>query len=219
MTSRTRIKEIFGGDMQFDVIIGNPPYQTDEMLYKNPRPQFVQWSKVMSKTARLRIYAYSIADAAHAGLLKIGQTTREVKSRVAEQLKTAAIRNYRIELDEPAEREDGTLFTDFDVREALRRKGFELVSGEWMRCSIADVRTVLAELRTGRPFTGTHHETFGMRAEQRRRWKRLTPISNRSGQRTKKPLRVSCGTRRCASARPSPPISSPKSSAPGACSS
>jgi hypothetical protein len=33
--------------------------------------------------ARPRIYAYSIADAAHAGLLKIGQTTREVKQRVA----------------------------------------------------------------------------------------------------------------------------------------
>jgi len=29
--------------------------------------------------ARLRIYAYSIADRAHAGLLKIGQTTRESK--------------------------------------------------------------------------------------------------------------------------------------------
>jgi hypothetical protein len=117
-------------------------------------------------TARLRIYAYSIDDAAHAGLLKIGQTTRDVKSRVAEQLKTAAIQNYRIELDEPAERKDGTLFTDFEVREALRRKGFELASGEWMRCTVADVRTVLAELRTGRPFTGTHHQTFGMRAEQ-----------------------------------------------------
>jgi hypothetical protein len=32
-----------------------------------PRPQ-----------ARPRIYAYSIADAAHAGLLKVGQTTRDV---------------------------------------------------------------------------------------------------------------------------------------------
>ena len=35
--------------------------------------------------ARPRIYAYAIADKAHAGLLKIGQTTRNVKHRVAEQ--------------------------------------------------------------------------------------------------------------------------------------
>ena len=59
--------------------------------------------------ARPRIYAYSIADAAHTGLLKVGQTTRDVKQRIAEQLKTAAIKNYRIELDESAERDDGTL--------------------------------------------------------------------------------------------------------------
>jgi hypothetical protein len=38
--------------------------------------------------ARPRIYAYAIADKAHAGLLKVGQTTREVKQCVAEQLKT-----------------------------------------------------------------------------------------------------------------------------------
>ena len=40
--------------------------------------------------ARPRIYAYSIDDKAHGGLLKIGQTTREVKRRIAEQLRTAA---------------------------------------------------------------------------------------------------------------------------------
>lgn len=117
--------------------------------------------------ARPRIYAYSIDDAAHAGLLKIGQTTREVKARVAEQLKTAAIGNYRIELDEPAEREDGTVFTDFEVRAALEKKKFEIVTGEWVRCAVADVQTVLAELRTGRPLSGTHRQTFPMRAEQR----------------------------------------------------
>lgn len=32
--------------------------------------------------ARLRIYAYSIDDEAHKGLLKVGQTTRDVKQRV-----------------------------------------------------------------------------------------------------------------------------------------
>jgi hypothetical protein len=36
--------------------------------------------------ARPRIYAYSIDDKAHTGLLKVGQTTRNVKERVAEQL-------------------------------------------------------------------------------------------------------------------------------------
>ena len=51
---------------------------------------------------RPRIYAYAIADAAHAGLLKVGQTTRDVRQRVAEQLKTAAIQNFTIELDENA---------------------------------------------------------------------------------------------------------------------
>ena len=116
--------------------------------------------------ARPRIYAYSIADEAHKGLLKVGQTTRDVKRRVAEQLRTAAITNFRIELDEPAERDDGTIFTDHDVRAALIRKGIENTSLEWMRCTLADVHTVLTELRTGLRFSGTHHQTFPMRREQ-----------------------------------------------------
>ena len=33
--------------------------------------------------ARPRIYAYSIADEAHRGLMKVGQTTRDVKQRIA----------------------------------------------------------------------------------------------------------------------------------------
>src|SRR5438876_830271 len=116
--------------------------------------------------ARPRIYAYSIDDKAHAGLLKVGQTTRDVKQRVAEQVRTAAIKNYRIELDEPAERHDGATFSDHEVRAALARKGFENAELEWMRCTVKDVQTVLAEMRTGQRFTGTHHETFAMRREQ-----------------------------------------------------
>jgi len=116
--------------------------------------------------ARPRIYAYAIDDPAHKGLLKVGQTTRNVKQRVAEQLKTAAIRNYAIVLDEPAEREYGSIFSDHQVRAALVKKRFDKIELEWMRCSVRDVKTVLAELRTGEQFTGTHHETFPMRREQ-----------------------------------------------------
>jgi hypothetical protein len=116
--------------------------------------------------ARPRIYAYSIDDKDHKGLLKVGQTTRDIKQRVDEQLKTAAIKNYRIELDESAERDDGTIFTDHEVRAALVRKKFENIELEWMRCTIQDLKTVLTELRTGQQFTGTHSERFPMRREQ-----------------------------------------------------
>src|SRR5258705_2703458 len=116
--------------------------------------------------ARPRIYAYSIDDKAHTGLVKVGQTTRDVKQRVAEQVKTAAIKNYTIELDEFAGRDDGSIFSDHEVRAALVKKGFENTELEWMRCGVKDVKTVLTELRTGQRFTGTHHQTFLMRWEQ-----------------------------------------------------
>lgn len=116
--------------------------------------------------ARLRIYAYSIEDEAHAGWLKVGQTTLDVKKRVAQQLKTAAIKNFTIRLDEPAECDDGSFFTDHQVRARLKAKGFLNPELEWMRCALADVETVITELRTGQQLTGTHHETFAMRPEQ-----------------------------------------------------
>jgi hypothetical protein len=115
---------------------------------------------------RLRVYAYAIDDDHHAGLLKIGQSTRDVKKRIAEQTKTAGIKNYHIELDEPAETIDGATFTDFDVRAALKAKGHVNPFGEWMQCTLADVVTAIDELRTGVVFQGTHDLTFSMRREQ-----------------------------------------------------
>jgi hypothetical protein len=116
--------------------------------------------------ARLHIYAYSIEDGAHAGLLKVGQTIHDVKTRVAQQLKTAAIKNYTIHLDEPAERDNGSVITDHQVRARLKAKGFANPELEWMECTVVDVQTAITELRTGQVLTGSHHETFTMRPEQ-----------------------------------------------------
>jgi hypothetical protein len=118
--------------------------------------------------ARLRLYCYTLKGEDHEGLIKVGQTTRDVVKRIAEQTKTAGIKPT-IVLDVPAEREDGTPFTDHQVRARLVAKGFENVAEvgkEWMRCTLADVQTAITELRTGQKLTGTHHETFPMRAEQ-----------------------------------------------------
>ncbi|HEY3783059.1 MAG TPA: DEAD/DEAH box helicase family protein [Fimbriimonadaceae bacterium] len=117
--------------------------------------------------ARPRIYAYSITDQAHKDLLKVGQTTRDVKKRIQEQLKTAAIKNFTVELDEPGVCEDGTVITDHQVRAALVKKGLVNHELEWMKCTVADVLTVLAEIRSGQRFTGSHHERFEMRQEQK----------------------------------------------------
>lgn len=126
-----------------------------------PRPQ-----------SRLRIYAYSIDSESHAGLLKVGQTTQDVKQRVDQQTKTAGIA-ARIEMNESAERADGTVFTDHQVRTHLAGKGFPVVkpSGnagrEWVRCSLMDLKKAIVEIRAGKRYSGTHHETFDMRDEQK----------------------------------------------------
>jgi hypothetical protein len=115
---------------------------------------------------RLRIYAYSINDEAHQGMLKIGQTTQSVQLRVAQQVKTALVKNYTIHLDESAERDDGSIISDHEVRARLRNKGFPKVDLEWMRCKPIDVHVAIAELRTRQHLTGTHHQMFPMRPEQ-----------------------------------------------------
>jgi len=121
---------------------------------------------------RLRIYAWTPNDppAAYVGLIKVGQTTREDVNDRIRQSQGQMSQAYTLHIDDVAEREDGSGFRDGDIRQRLIEKSFENVvigaSREWMRCSPADVKTAIAELKNGLRFTGTHHEDFPMRAEQ-----------------------------------------------------
>jgi hypothetical protein len=122
--------------------------------------------------ARLHIYAWTPNDppAKYVGLIKVGQTTREDVNERIRQSQGQMQQEYTLHIDEIAEREDGTIFRDSDVRQRLIDKGFENVviksSREWMRCSVPDVKTAIIELQKGQPLTGTHHLTFPMRREQ-----------------------------------------------------
>lgn len=116
--------------------------------------------------ARLRIYAWSTeAITKYQGCLKVGQTTQEVNTRIR-QSQGVAQYPYILEVDESAERTDGSVFRDGAVRDHLKQKGFENVELEWMRCSAKDVLVALKELQTGEIRTGSHHEDFKMRDEQ-----------------------------------------------------
>ena len=122
--------------------------------------------------ARLRIYAWKPNDspAAYAGLIKVGQTTREDVNLRIKQSQGQMQQEYTLHLDAPAEREDGSPFSDGEVRQRLIDKGFENVvigaSREWMRCTPDDVKTAVTELQRGLRLTGTHHLKFPLRDEQ-----------------------------------------------------
>lgn len=118
--------------------------------------------------ARLRIYAWSTKDVAkYNGCLKVGQTTVDVNTRIRRSQGVAQF-EYILEVDEIAEKDDGTFFRDKTVRDRLVQKGFENVELEWMRCSAKDVIAAIQELRSGQLKVGNHIEIFTLREEQSR---------------------------------------------------
>ena len=112
------------------------------------------------------IYVYELPNATdRAGLLKIGFTNRDVKKRIKEQIGTAGV-EYKIVLEVSAMREDGSSFSDHDIHRYLRQKGFENPNGEWFRCNIDDVKSVIIAIKSGKENTESRTLTFGMRPEQ-----------------------------------------------------
>jgi hypothetical protein len=79
------------------------------------------------------IYAYQDTNPQFNGLLKVGYTTVDAQSRVAQQYPTKrpGPLPYRIVLAESSMRNDGTAFTDHDVHRYLRLTGIKNVGGEW----------------------------------------------------------------------------------------
>nr|WP_246237107.1 DEAD/DEAH box helicase family protein [Pontixanthobacter rizhaonensis] len=120
----------------------------------------------------MRIYAWTPNDppAAYAGLIKVGQTTREDVNERIRQSQGQMQQTYTLHVDALAERDDGSTFRDNDVRQRLIDKKFANPnmdgSREWLRCTADDVKTAIAELRKGLRLSGTHHEDFVMRQEQ-----------------------------------------------------
>lgn len=111
------------------------------------------------------IYAYE--DKMYPGLLKVGYTIKTAQERVAEQYPVLrpGDKPYKIVLDEPAIKENGSTFTDHDVHRLLRKNGFANPEGEWFRCSVTDVMAAICAIRTGNAIS-TRTLDFSMRPEQ-----------------------------------------------------
>ncbi|OOF81781.1 restriction endonuclease [Rodentibacter ratti] len=113
-----------------------------------------------------KIYAYS--DRTFPNCLKVGYTTRQkAEQRVREQYPTKTPeQTWKIELEEYAVRENGTLFRDFDVHKALKAMGVRQVNGEWFECDVQAVQAALVSVKKGICNREKRTLSFGMRPEQ-----------------------------------------------------
>ena len=116
------------------------------------------------------IYAYEDTNPQYQGLLKVGYTSVDVATRVAQQyptLRPGAL-PYRIVVEESAMRQDGSSFLDYEVHQYLRRRGFANPAGEWFRCSPQDVKAAIIAVTTRKVNEENRTATFSMRPEQQK---------------------------------------------------
>tara|TARA_B100000242_G_C43051466_1_gene491256 strand:+ start:940 stop:3432 length:2493 start_codon:yes stop_codon:yes gene_type:complete len=115
------------------------------------------------------IYAYCDSHPQYEGLLKIGYTTKSAEERIKQQypIVSPGKPTYKILLSENACRKDGSTFTDKDVHNHLKAKGFLNVKGEWFRCNVNDVRSAIKSLSTGLNNLEGRQYDFPMRPEQK----------------------------------------------------
>lgn len=93
------------------------------------------------------------------GWLKIGETHREVATRVKEQV--ATMRDGTINIVH----EDETTFSDKAIHAMLKEAGFRK-DKEWVQCSLDDVKSAIVSLKAGKPFQRTRINDFKPRPEQ-----------------------------------------------------
>ena len=118
--------------------------------------------------SRPMIYAYEDTNPQYAGLLKVGYTTVDVQTRVAQQYPTLRPGKppYRIVLEESAMRNDGSVFTDHDVHRMLRINGVRNPEGEWFKCSLDQVQAAILAVKSGQLNEENRSRAFRMRPEQ-----------------------------------------------------
>ncbi len=127
------------------------------------------------------IYAYSISSPEYSGLLKIGYTNIDAKTRVKQQfnIKGSGVPLFNIELEESAMRNDGSIFTDKDVHRYLKKNGFYNPNkSEWFRCSLKDVQNAIISLKHGQTFDLNRVNDFKMRPEQEEAVRRASDYFN-----------------------------------------
>jgi len=104
------------------------------------------------------------------GLIKIGETGRDVRVRIREQLNAVKMPVATVPdilLVEAAITVDKRVFSDKDVHRAMRKAGYHNIAGEWFECTKDEVAAAIRAVREGRDLTSVKPVlNFSMRPEQ-----------------------------------------------------
>lgn len=149
----------------------------------------------ISNPIKPKIYAYTTPEFKEKGFLKIGYTTRDVNTRIAEQFptKNPHLNPYEIVLDELAIDKNGNFFEDFEVHKRLEKKGFQRINGEWFKCKVEDIKSVINEIRDLTYSNETRASNFSMRPEQKKLLKSQANISKNIQNKKRKKLLIFYG--------------------------
>ena len=115
------------------------------------------------------IYGYTELSPEYEGLIKIGRTDRTIEQRMKEHYPTKGpdgLERYKVLFTESRVRNDGTDFTDDDVRNYLSKRGIKKRGGEWMECSIEEAVSGVLSLRERKNYDLNRTKTFKPRPEQ-----------------------------------------------------
>jgi hypothetical protein len=113
------------------------------------------------------IYAYSDTHSDFNGMLKIGYTKNDAIKRIKEQYPIVRpTKTWQLVLEESAVRKDGNVISDFQVRNLLKDRGFKKIKGEWIKCSVNDVKAAILSLKYDENFETKRIYDFKLRPEQ-----------------------------------------------------
>lgn len=114
-----------------------------------------------------RIYAFSDYSPETKELIRIGFTTRSVEKRMKEHFPTKRPgKPYKVLLDEPAMRNDGSTFYDRDIFRYLKKRKIKNPDGDWFECDVKDIKAAIIAIKNRDENVESRIHDFKMRPEQ-----------------------------------------------------